>query len=275
LERIGTALANVSVEAHVQRRKSQFESAPVRLILSALKLAAVRSDEEISATLTKALSDCIGTSIEPDELAAWATQTNGDNLEALVRLTSSLLDVPQEICDAFKTLSSGNYAGFVASAFSYFDAEENACESRAEGSEAYADYPAEREIWRGIVRDLGGDADAYSLPLGQFLQELALANKSPEAPHSAVRCLTVHASKGMEFRHVYLVGMAEDQLPSFQAKKAGDDSREMQEERRNCFVAITRTMESLTLTYADKYNGWQKNPSRFLTEMGFSVDESL
>jgi DNA helicase-2/ATP-dependent DNA helicase PcrA len=79
----------------------------------------------------------------------------------------------------------------------------------------------------------------------------------------------------MEFRHVYLVGMAEDQLPSFQAKKAGDDSREMQEERRNCFVAITRTMESLTLTYADKYNGWQKNPSRFLTEMGFSVDESL
>lgn len=275
LERVGEALASVSVEAHVQRRKSQFESAPVRLILSALKLAAVRSDEEISATLTKALSDCIGTSIEPDELAAWVAQTNGDNLEALVRLTSSHLDVPQEICDVFKILSSGDYVGFVAGAFSYFDAEEKACESRAEGSEAYADYPAECEIWRGIVRDLGGDADAYSLPLGQFLQELALANKSPEAPYSAVRCLTVHASKGMEFRHVYLVGMAEDQLPSFQAKKSGDDSREMQEERRNCFVAITRTMESLTLTYADKYNGWRKKPSRFLTEMGFSVDESL
>ena len=89
-----------------------------------------------------------------------------------------------------------------------------------------------------------------------------------------MRCLTVHASKGMEFRHVYLVGMAEDQLPSFQAKKAGDDSREMQEERRNCFVAITRTMESLNLTYAGRYNGWRKPPSRFLTEMGLSLEQA-
>lgn len=78
----------------------------------------------------------------------------------------------------------------------------------------------------------------------------------------------------MEFSHVYLVGMAEDQLPSFQAKKAGDDSREMQEERRNCFVAITRTMESLNLTYADRYNGWRKPPSRFLSEMGLSLEQS-
>lgn len=270
LERVGAALTSVSIEAHVQRRKSQFESAPVRLILSALKLAAVRSDEDISATLTKALSDCMGTSIKPDELSAWSAQTNGDYLEALVQLTTNHLDVPQVICNVFKTLSGGDYAGFVGGAFSHFDSEEKAIESRAEGGEAYADYPTEREIWRGIVRDLGGEADAYALPLGQFLQELALANKSPEAPSSAVRCLTVHASKGMEFSHVYLVGMAEDQLPSFQAKKAGDDSREMQEERRNCFVAITRTMESLNLTYAGRYNGWRKAPSRFLTEMGLS-----
>lgn len=272
LERVGTALTSVGVEAHVQRRKSQFESAPVRLILSALKLAAVRSDVEISAVLTKALSDCMGTPIEADELSAWSAQTNWDNLEALVQLTSNNLDFPQEICDVFKTLSSGDYARFVADTFSYFDAEEKSIESHAEGGEAYADYSVEREIWRGIVRDLGGDADAYALPLGQFLQELALANKSPEAPSSAVRCLTVHASKGLEFRHVYLIGMAEDQLPSFQAKKAGLDSREMQEERRNCFVAITRTMESLNLTYADKYNGWRKSPSRFLVEMGLALE---
>jgi len=109
--------------------------------------------------------------------------------------------------------------------------------------------------------------------LGQFLQELALASKSPEAPHSAVRCLTVHASKGMEFAHVYLIGMAEDQLPSFQAKKAGDESREMQEERRNCFVAITRTMETLTLTCARRYNGWRKAPSRFLVEMSLLSEQ--
>lgn len=272
LERVGSALTSIGVEAHMQRRKSQFESAPLRLILSALKLAAVRSDEEISATLTKALLDCMSTSIEPDELAAWSAQTNGDKLEAFVQMLSNHQHVPQVICNVFKSLSGGDYAGFVAEAFAYFDVEEKAIESRAEGSEAYADYLTEREIWRGIVLDLGGDADAYALPLWQFLQELALANKSPEPLSSAVRCLTVHASKGMEFRHVYLIGMAEDQFPSFQAKKAGIDSREMQEERRNCFVAITRSMESLNLTYADSYNGWRKSPSQFLAEMGLVLE---
>jgi DNA helicase-2/ATP-dependent DNA helicase PcrA len=42
----------------------------------------------------------------------------------------------------------------------------------------------------------------------------------------------------------------------------------MEEERRNCFVAITRTIETLTLSYAERYRGWPKEPSRFLFEMG-------
>ena len=71
----------------------------------------------------------------------------------------------------------------------------------------------------------------------------------------------------MEFDHVYLVGMVEDQLPSWAAIQKGDQSRDMQEERRNCFVAITRTQETLTLTYSDRVQGWQKKPSRFLYEM--------
>jgi len=41
----------------------------------------------------------------------------------------------------------------------------------------------------------------------------------------------------------------------------------MEEERRNCFVAITRTIETLTLSYAEEYRGWPKKPSRFLFEM--------
>ena len=43
---------------------------------------------------------------------------------------------------------------------------------------------------------------------------------------------------------------------------------EMEEERRNCFVAITRSMKTLTLSYAESYRGWHKEPSRFLFEMG-------
>ncbi|SOD42738.1 ATP-dependent helicase [Nitrosovibrio sp. Nv4] len=271
LERVGSALTTVNVESHVQRRKSQFESAPLRFVMAALKLAAVRSDNEIAAALIKALSDCRGIHIEPENLAAWAAQANGDYLEALALLLEQQSAEITSFCEAVQELMQGQYSDFLRRVFEYFDKLED-IELHTEGSEAFADYPAERDVWLGIIRDLGGESDAYALSLRQFLQEVALANKTPEAPSSAVRCLTIHACKGMEFSHVYLVGLAEDQLPSFQARKAGDDSREMQEERRNCFVAITRTMETLTLTYAGKYNGWQKAPSRFLKEMGFVVE---
>jgi DNA helicase-2/ATP-dependent DNA helicase PcrA len=79
--------------------------------------------------------------------------------------------------------------------------------------------------------------------------------------------MTIHGAKGKEFDHVYLIGMVEDELPSFQSRKKGDQSPEMEEERRNCFVAITRAIKTLTLSHAETYRGWPKKPSRFLFEM--------
>ena len=85
--------------------------------------------------------------------------------------------------------------------------------------------------------------------------------------------MTIHGAKGKEFEYVYLIGLVEDELPSFQSKQKGGDSPEMEEERRNCFVAITRTIETLTLSYAERYRGWLKEPSRFLFEMGLLSDD--
>lgn len=59
-------------------------------------------------------------------------------------------------------------------------------------------------------------------------------------------------------------------MPSWQSLKKGDTSAEMEEERRNCFVAITRTRERLVLSRAGMYQGWRKQPSRFLKEMGLA-----
>ena len=87
-----------------------------------------------------------------------------------------------------------------------------------------------------------------------------------------MQCLTIHLAKGQEFQHVYLVGLVEDQLPSYFAKQKGEHSREIEEERRACFVAITRVQGSLTLTYARSYSGYSKAPSRFLLEMGFKAE---
>jgi DNA helicase-2/ATP-dependent DNA helicase PcrA len=104
--------------------------------------------------------------------------------------------------------------------------------------------------------------------LDQFLQELSLRSKEPAPPKNAVQLMPIHSAKGKEFGYVYVVGLAEDLMPSFQSRKKGDQSPEMEEERRNCFVAITRAREALVLSWADRYRGHMKAPSRFLSEMG-------
>lgn len=113
-----------------------------------------------------------------------------------------------------------------------------------------------------ILRSLG---DAPTLEA--FLQELQMRSKETLLKSNTVTLMTIHGAKGKEFDHVYLIGMVEDELPSFQSKKKGDKNPEMEEERRNCFVAITRTIKTLTLSYAEEYRGWPKKPSRFLCEM--------
>lgn len=270
LDRVSQALEALSIPSHVQRRKSQFESAPLRFVSSALKLAVVRSDNDLASTVLKALSDCVGQDFSEEDLAGYSVALNGDQLVALGALVANTPELPSELQQSISMLTFGRYAEFIRLALDYFDSVERM--NRVDGNEQYTEYSSERTVWQSIIREIGGEEDALKLTLGQFLQELALANKTPDAPSNAVRCLTIHSSKGLEFQHVYLVGMSEDQLPSFQSKKSGDDSREMQEERRSCFVAITRTIETLTLSYARLYNGWSKEPSRFLVEMGLLED---
>ena len=110
-------------------------------------------------------------------------------------------------------------------------------------------------------------------PLEQFLQELAIRSKEAPVDNNAVTLMTIHGAKGKEFDHVYVVGLAEDILPSFHSLKAGENSPEMEEERRNCFVAITHAREWLCLSYADTYRGRGKKPSRFLAEMGLALPD--
>ena len=73
-----------------------------------------------------------------------------------------------------------------------------------------------------------------------------------------------------KFDTVYVVGLAESIMPSWQSISKGNQSPEMEEERRNCFVAITRTRQTLILSRAVRYRNWSKGPSRFLSEMGFA-----
>ncbi len=132
------------------------------------------------------------------------------------------------------------------------------------------DVTAWNELSRDIARHIGKNA-----PLEQFLQEMQLRSKEPTPGPQTVVLMTIHGAKGREFDTVYVIGLAEDIMPSFQSRQKGDGSAEMEEERRNCFVAITRTKERLMLSRAETYRGYPKKPSRFLVEMGLVAAASI
>jgi len=137
--------------------------------------------------------------------------------------------------------------------------------ARAEDG-AISDADDDRAAWDACMKEIRSEKGS-DLDLDEVIQGLALRSKEPPRDPEAVTLLTVHASKGLEFDLVYVVGMAEEMLPSWQSVKKGDASAEMEEERRNCFVAITRTRERVVLTRSLRYRNWAKPPSRFFAEM--------
>ena len=106
--------------------------------------------------------------------------------------------------------------------------------------------------------------------LGAFLQEIALLtdNDRDKDQTDNVTLMTIHSSKGLEFKYVFVVGMEEDLFPSQMMMQSRED---LEEERRLFYVASTRAMEKLYLSYAvTRYRfGRLLNcePSRFLEEV--------
>lgn len=89
--------------------------------------------------------------------------------------------------------------------------------------------------------------------LAEFLEEVALVAEidSLSEDSSYVVLMTVHSAKGLEFPEVFLCGMEDGLFPGYMSIMA-DDSDELEEERRLCYVAITRAMKKLTISYAKR-----------------------
>ena len=121
------------------------------------------------------------------------------------------------------------------------------------------------------VRELMGVSQSYQeLGLAGFLEEIALITDLDTADMNgnAVTLMTLHAAKGLEFPVVFMVGMEETIFPHTRALY---NQSEMEEERRLCYVGMTRAREELYMIYATArmlYGGVQHNvPSRFLSEI--------
>jgi len=106
--------------------------------------------------------------------------------------------------------------------------------------------------------------------LAELVNRISLLDRldrDDEGNENCVRLMTFHAAKGLEFPHVFMVGMEENLLPHRSSIEADD----LEEERRLAYVGITRAQKGLTLTYASKRRRageWEScEPSRFLSEL--------
>ena len=107
--------------------------------------------------------------------------------------------------------------------------------------------------------------------LSGFLSEISLAtdqDKTDDTDTPKVTLMTVHAAKGLEFKHVWIVGVEEELFPSIMSM---DSLPQIEEERRLLYVAITRAKSTCTLTFAkSRFRNGQSvmtRPSRFLYDI--------
>jgi DNA helicase II / ATP-dependent DNA helicase PcrA len=107
------------------------------------------------------------------------------------------------------------------------------------------------------------DAD---FTLDHLLSELALGSVGG-APTAAggIKVATLQATKGLQWPHVYVVGLEEGKLPDYRNLDTDEDIRE---ERRICFVGVCRAEHRLTFSRMRTFSGFLQQPSRFLAEMG-------
>lgn len=120
------------------------------------------------------------------------------------------------------------------------------------------------------------EGDHENPSLSEFLEEVSLVADidNLEESNEKVVLMTLHSAKGLEFPYVYMTGMEDGLFPSYMSI-VSDDSLEIEEERRLCYVGITRAMKHLTLTYAKSrmvHGNTQYNKvSRFVREIPRSL----
>mgnify|MGYP005812852309 CR=1 FL=1 len=133
------------------------------------------------------------------------------------------------------------------------------------------------------IEELKNVAGGYARTYGEksvdiFLQEINLIeqeqNKNQDGSGDYINLMTLHSSKGLEFNNVFIVGMEEGILPH---SRSFTDENSLEEERRLCYVGITRAKEKLYLTFAEKRQGREgyntQIPSRFLGEIPQDICE--
>ncbi|MCH8043348.1 MAG: UvrD-helicase domain-containing protein, partial [Planctomycetes bacterium] len=154
---------------------------------------------------------------------------------------------------------------------------------REELTRLYKDPKDQQTRWAAVeevINALGAyERKAERPTIKGFLDQLALEDrddddKDDQLRRNAVALMTLHSAKGLEFPQVYLVGLEEGMLPHRRSVEA--DEAAIEEERRLCYVGLTRAQDRLTLSLSLSRMKWGKpretDPSRFLYELTGQAD---
>ena len=184
----------------------------------------------------------------PEELTVIVGKKNARTLKVFIASIMDLVDVIDESKMRFLDIFEDTF-DFRAS----FDKVPDGVERQANIDEFYG-YLRDYFITHG------------NLGLEDFLNEVALASEQDEMGNEAVSMMSIHASKGLEYKHLFIIGMEEGFFPL-----VGDGS-DIEEERRLGYVSFTRAMDELTVSFVHSrfYKGKRASllKSRFLSESG-------
>ncbi len=247
-----------------------YDRAEVKDLISYIRVITnFHDDFSLKRILNKPKRGLGKASVDKLELAAHAAQLSVfeyinsaplSDLEALVKSKNAktLKKFIQDVQDVAKSAEHSTY--------SFIDTLEETFHLK----EIYAGMPDEAERvlnmdeFYGLFREFVKNTPEASLD--EFLNELTLQSEQDQVEGESIYMMSIHASKGLEFNHIFIIGLEEGFLPLI-----GDGS-DLEEERRLGYVSFTRAKETLTLSHVDSrfYKGRRSDlqKSRFFNEAG-------
>ena len=252
---------------------SFYQRKEVKDLLAYLRLVVNSQDEENLKRIINYPARGIGkTSVERIMVAAneadrtfWQTIEHGgwgskvDDFVTMIKSFRTLLEQKNAYDIAFMV---GKHTGLVQELYN---------DKSVEGLARYENIQELLNSIKEFTETPDEEGEVKDKSIGSYLQQITLltdADTDKNADTDAVKLMTVHAAKGLEFKCVYVVGMEENLFPSSMALF---DREGLEEERRLFYVAVTRAKERLWVTYANSRYRFgslvQNDPSRFIDEI--------
>jgi DNA helicase-2/ATP-dependent DNA helicase PcrA len=200
---------------------------------------------------------------------------------AAIKAVGRFMDTMEKLRERADGAKVGDLLHDVLHEVGYFDALEKErtieAQGRLENLEELVGVAREYDAARAGVLDAPDDEGGGQEPsVEEFLQQVALFSQQDELDddEGVVTLMTLHNAKGLEYDVVFMLGCEDGVFPHSRAIEAGD----VEEERRLCYVGMTRARKELTLTHARTralYGGREWNvPSRFLAEIPVELTDA-